>query len=308
MSNRGSTTGLGFRLLLLGLVLALAVVVAIPSTLVHESSASPSASLTPAVSLSGLSVNHFVDGDAAASLLAGSYAHYVRGGDRFDLSLGNPNHSSRPNISLSMIRTWLSILNHHWASGAFATGGGEKIIHTSGYANAAYAARYAPSEIGAISEDWEPYFEPEFTFTFTKVLYWAEKLDSVAHHYHRQAWFFVTGRGLGQYSGSWNYGRLATKLDHVTVQMQANCLGARTSVGMAEGVRKLVDQFRQYHQPLSKLTVVVSIPDEYNAVSPSHAASCIRTALSAGVPGAEAYWSPSKLPSLYAEMLRYLGR
>jgi hypothetical protein len=333
MSNRGSTIRLGLRLLWWGLVLALAVVVSVPSTLVHESSAAPNARLAPdaipvaghaiirfsygdsggssgagssgissgSVSLSGLAMNHFVDGDAGASLLAGGYAHYVRWADRFDLSNGNPDNHYYVNVNLALVNHWLSLVDQRWS-------GGMKILHTSGYRNAAYAAHYASSRIAAISEDWEPNFEPEFTFTFSTVLSWAGKLASVSHTYHRQAWFFVTGRGLDQFSSTWNYGRLAQRLDHVTVQTQANCYHIRTSCDMSCAMQRLVSQFRQYGQPLSKLTVVVSVPPEYNAVSPSAAAGCVRTALAYGIPQAEAYWSPSIAPWNYASMLSGLGR
>jgi hypothetical protein len=258
--------------------------------------------------LSGLVTDHFVDGDAGASLLAGSYAGYVRAQDRYDLSLGNPNNAHHPTLDLNLVRQWLSILNHRWPSGAYGLNAGEKILHTSGYINAAYAARSAPAEIGAISEDWEPGFEPEFSFNFGTVLHWASALYSVAHANHRNAIFFVTGRGLGQYSGSWNYGLLASKLDHVTVQTQANCYGQNSQVNMANAVRMLISQFRQYGQPLNKLTVVVSVPIEYNAVSPYTAAHCVETALSLGVTHAEVYWSPSRIPADYAQYLRNLGR
>jgi hypothetical protein len=291
----------------IALVAAVVVLLALPGASGGAASASAGLVYT-SVPVSQLAMDHFVDGDLGAKYLAGSFAGYVRSQDRFDLSLGNPDDGNTVTLDMSLVYAWLNILNTRFVSGPYATGGGEKIIHTSGWLNSAYAAKHAPAEIGAISEDWEPNFEPEFTFTFSKVLYWAEKLDAVAHAYHRQAYFFVTGRGLGQYSATWNYGLLATKLDHVTVQMQGNCLDQHTQVNMADGVKKLVAQFDQYHQSLSKLTVVVSIPDEYNAVSPSRADSCIQTALSYGIPDAEVYWTPSTLAGLYAELLKGLAR
>ncbi|MGI0066944.1 MAG: hypothetical protein ACREB9_00740 [Thermoplasmata archaeon] len=173
--------------------------------------------------------------------------------------------------------------------------------HTSGLVNVrALLAAPLPANVYGVAYDYEPNFEPEFTFDWPTTLATHKTFAGYCHAAGKNAIGYPTGRAvLGDYG--WNYGTLATVCDELWVQTEGNCFGGSNESAMSA----LESQFRGAGVSLSRLRNNATIGSSADGVTPAAGAACLQQAPT----GAGWYlWPTEGQMAQVAETLQLLGR
>jgi len=222
--------------------------------------------------------------DAMVEEIAGPVARRLRSGDEVDLVIGNRD---RP-LDLATLDRWTSRLSASLPSEVTLLG------HTSGLAKAFRLAREAPPAVRAVVLDYEPEYDPEFTWEFGPTRDHFERFAAGVRTTGRRAIGYPTGRPLREgplQRFGWDYGELASKVDDLYPQTQHWArLGPEAWHAVLERLRS---QLGRPGLGLPGGTVQVTLGDSVNAIAGDAAFERIREAEVGGPHRLFVWWSPS---------------
>jgi hypothetical protein len=226
---------------------------------------------------------------AQVSLIIDQVAPRLRPGDQVALVNGNGGHS----LDEGQLRQWVDQLVPHLPHGVTLC------HHSSGLSNVEMSATATPSMCSSLLYDYEPNFEPEFTWDFASTLECFGKFATICHRANRQAVGYPTGRAIletGLLAYRWDYGQLRTCVDRLIVQTQHWAhLGAGA---WNTALSKLQLQFSARGWSPEQIIPQVSIGGGPNAVVGSMARVVLEDAVRRGVGGVYVWWSPDAISDL----------
>lgn len=258
-----------------------------PGVLSVSGAASSSQLSDGLVALPHLDITFAANSTAEVTSLITTDKPYIEAGDSFDLDSGSP--STMP-LNVTAINYWASLLRATYPDAAI-------YAHTSGLAHYTTLAEEASANISGIYYDYEPRYEPEFTWNFTQTLSEFANVTAIAHAHHLLSIGYPTGRPLAKakfQSYQWDYGTLAGTVDQLVVQTQVYCHD-RTAA-FENAVRILLDQYAIAGVAASP-TVQVTIGNNStltpNQVSPHQAYECAQVLTNHGLHTLYLWWGPS---------------
>jgi hypothetical protein len=185
--------------------------------------------------------------------------------------------------------------------------GVEFAAHTSGLAKVEEIARTASPRFGAILLDWEPNFDPAFSWDFRSALGVMDRFAAICRAYRRRAVAYPTGRPIQEAdlaAYAWDYAEIARHVDEVQPQTQHwASLGA---AAWARALARLREQHARAGWDPGRIAVQVTLGEGGNAIPPDQALARWREALAGGVGRLYLWWGPRFLPYLQ-EFLAALG-
>jgi hypothetical protein len=222
--------------------------------------------------------------DAMIRAVAGLLAPRLRLGDRLDLVVGNRD---RP-VELATLTRWRAMLGATMPEEAIGT------VHTCGERNVALVAHDGPPWVRSVLLDYEPDFDPEFTWELPGTLHHLDRLAGLCRGAGRRAIGYPTGRALLEgplQAYRWDYGELGRHLDGVYVQTQH---WARTGPETwARALGRLREQLGPTLWTTGDVAVQLTLGDGPNAVTVPVAVESYRTAESMGVRQLVLWWAPA---------------
>ncbi|MCI4323797.1 MAG: hypothetical protein L3K03_07265 [Thermoplasmata archaeon] len=233
--------------------------------------------------------------DAMVEAIAGAVRPWVRTGDEVDLVSGNHDNP----LSLANLGRWCERLVPQLPTGTLFA------AHTSGLDNAATLADQAPAAVRSILLDYEPNFDPAFTWEFPPTLAHLDQFSARCRGRGRRAIAYPTGRAIQegplQHFG-WDYAEIAGHVDDVYPQTQHwASLGAAS---WASALSKLRAQHSRRGIDPRSLVVQLTIGDGGNAILADPAVNRFREARDLGIRRLFVWWSPPFLD----ELSRFLTR
>jgi hypothetical protein len=218
--------------------------------------------------------------------LAGPLCPFLRGGDEIDLVSGNHD---RP-LSVPTLSGWFDRLRRSLPPSILYA------AHTSGLENVRQIAAQAPTELRSILLDYEPTWDPQFTWDVAGTL---AHLGQFAQHCRaggRRAVGYPTGRPLLEaalQAYRWDYAEMQGRVDDLYPQTQHWATrGVRSWASALEILRAQ----RRAHQldpagPVAQLT----IGDRDNGLLATTAIERYREAASGGLGRLFLWWAPGML-------------
>src|SRR5580658_1217750 len=122
--------------------------------------------------------------DAMVEGLTGTLRSYIHPGDEVDLVSGNHDRS----LSIATLNAWVDRLARSLPPAI------QFAAHTSGLKNAEEIAQRASPQISSILIDYEPKWDPMFTWDFPATLVYFQRFAQVCRSAHRRAIAYPTGR------------------------------------------------------------------------------------------------------------------
>ncbi|MCI4373373.1 MAG: hypothetical protein L3K02_07015, partial [Thermoplasmata archaeon] len=151
--------------------------------------------------------------EAMVEAIQGPLRGFFRAGDEIDLVSGNHD---RP-LSVPTLNRWTTDLAGTLPAGVrFAA-------HTSGLGNATTIASQGVPRLSSILLDYEPNWDPAFTWDFAPSLAHFDQFASACRAAGRRAVAYPTGRPLREVAlqgYGWDYGELRRHVDEVYPQTQ----------------------------------------------------------------------------------------
>ncbi len=226
---------------------------------------------------------------------------YLEPGDSFDLLVsGNQNPSHAANVV------------NHWASELHSVYPNDSITaHVSGIARYAAIAPLLGPNIMGLLYDYEPGYEPEFTFNFTRTVEHFVDVTTIAHTYGIESVGYPTGQPLHKsflQEYGWNYAILGSVVDRLIIQTQAFCQLSPGDYARALGV--VLDQYAAAGMdllPTFQITIGNSTSDLPHSVNADQAYACAQQQAALGSHSLFIWWDQGALSNLI-EFLVDLGR
>jgi hypothetical protein len=224
-----------------------------------------------------------------ASLLLDRVAARLRAGDVVALVNGN---GGRP-LDQGLLQRWVQDLSPQLPEGVAVS------HHTSGLENVQRSAKGSPLVCSSLLYDYEPAFEPEFSWDFASTLNCFRNFASTCRQAHRQAVGYPTGRAILEtdlLAAQWDYGELRACVDRLIVQTQHWAHLGWTAWDSA--LAKLEAQFLNRGWNAQQLSVQISIGSGPNAVDGSTARAFFEDAGRRALGGVYLWWSPEAITDL----------
>ena len=184
---------------------------------------------------SSLSITFAADSNLEVNFLLTTARFYVESGDSFDLVSGSPENSS---LGVRNIDNEAQELHSAYPQDTV-------YAHTAGIAHYSSMAAGVGSDVSGILYDYEPGFEPEFTYNFTRTVLSFENATVEAHAHGLLSVGYPIGRVLldrAYLQYDWNYATLALAVDRLVVQTQTYCVqGAST---FATAISAALDEYK----------------------------------------------------------------
>jgi hypothetical protein len=218
-------------------------------------------------------------GGSPLSLLQGPLLPYIYSGDSVMLSSGASVNQTPPDDS--QLNHYLSELEPVLPAGVIYE------ARTGGTSNVAALAAGVSHSFTSLVYDYEPGFEPEFTYNFSKTMVAFENFSRIAHDagfgaigypFSAPAWHANAS------SYGWNFGQLDARsgVDSLQVQLQGAAHQGESTWQL--GVQALLAQYADYGLPPSALSVQITIAEgDPNNVSVADAYADYQYATEQGV-------------------------
>jgi len=222
--------------------------------------------------------------DAMVEGVCSQFTRFLRPGDEVDLVSGNHD---RP-LALPDLGRWVSELTEALSEEVALDG------HTSGLANVAQLAAGAPERIRAILLDYEPNWDPEFTWDLGATQTHFERFAEICRAHGRRAIAYPTGRPLLEPSlqvYGWDYAELARHVDDLYPQTQH---WASPGPGRwAAALEKLRGQRSALGRSPRDLTLQLTLGDRLNGITARDAMARVQEAATGGLSRLFLWWAPS---------------
>ncbi len=216
----------------------------------------------------------------------GTLRPFLRRGDEVDLVAGNHD---RP-LSIETLNQWALRLESELPDGVGL------LAHTSSLEKVATIATQGAVSLRSVLLDYEPNWDPEFTWEFGSSLAHFDQFASVCRAHGRRAIAYPTGRPLREgrlQAYGWDYGLLRGHVDEVYPQTQHwATLGTDAWTAVLQRLRS---QWLAHGQDPRSLTVQLTIGDRENGVPASVALERYREASLASEGRLYLWWSPAVL-------------
>jgi hypothetical protein len=226
--------------------------------------------------------------------VGGPLRPFLHAGDEVDLVSGNHD---RP-LSVADLNRWVARLIAALPPGIrFAA-------HSSSLAKVDSIAREADPKLASILLDYEPGWDPAFTWEFVPTLSHFDRFAAICHEHGRRAVAYPTGRPileppLQRYT--WDYGELRGHVDAIYPQTQHWSTVGPT--GWSSALRKLGAQWVAHGRDPRERVVQLTLGDRDNGLRTTDALARYQEARAQGVGGLYLWWAPSLLD----ETLRFLS-
>jgi len=224
--------------------------------------------------------------ESMVQALLGPLRPFVHAGDEVDLVSGNHD---RP-LSVPTLDGWVDQLLRALPEGVRFS------AHTSGLENATSIAAQASPKLETILLDYEPNWDPEFTWDFTATLTHLDRFAQACHSRGRRAVAYPTGRPIKEpalQKYRWDYGEMRGHVDEVYPQTQHwATLDAPTWVAALEVLRS---QRRAHALSPTALVAQLTIGDRENGLRAAPATERFREARSGGLERLFLWWAPTTL-------------
>jgi hypothetical protein len=224
--------------------------------------------------------------DAMVAGLTGPLHRFLRPNDEVDLVVGNRDHP----LSVPTLNRWAE---------AISTGsppGVRLAAHTSSLEKVAEVARSADPAVASILLDYEPQWDPSFTWEFAPTLAHFDQFAAICRNSHRQAIAYPTGRPLLEgplQRYAWDYGEIRRRVDDVYPQTQH--WASLGSDRWRQVIERLRSQWARAGLPENRVTVQVTIGNRENGVGSEVATMRVREAVAMGVGRLYVWWAPDVL-------------
>jgi len=261
----------------------------------------PAPSAPPPAPLPSLDITFAANSTEEVESLLTTVRPYIEPGDSFDLVSGSPENST---LSVPNVNRWAAELRD-------AFPGHPIYAHTAGLTHYAEMAAGVGTNVSGILYDYEPGFEPEFTFNFTATLSNFRNVSEIAQAYGVASVGYPVGRpilepNLAVYG--WNYATLAGTVDALTVQTQTYCkAGAST---YAEALSTVLGQYATEGLPSLpefQITIGNATTTLPNGVTAGPAYDCAAELAPLGLHSLYLWWNEGALPDLLT-FLADIGR
>lgn len=222
---------------------------------------------------------------------------YVLPGDAFDLVSGSPEGVP---LSLTNLNRWAAELRSAYPSNAI-------YAHTAGVANYATVAAGVSSDFAGVLYDYEPGFEPEFTYNFTQTLSDFANVSAIARAHGIESVGYPIGRPiLGNGTGGirWDYAALAGEMDQLVVQSQTYCHAGMSA--FADAVETVQAQYAAEDLPAVpefQVTIGNATTSLPNGVTSSTGIACADALVARGLPSVYVWWDEGGV----AELVQFLA-
>jgi hypothetical protein len=216
--------------------------------------------------------------------LAGPLRPYIAPGDRVDLVSGNDGHP----LSVPTLNRWAETLAPRLPPGA------EFAAHMSGLEKVAEAARTLSPRFSSILLDWEPKFDPTFSWDFRSTLAVFDRFAAICRAAGRRAVAYPTGRPIQEAdlaAYAWDYAEMARHVDEV--QPQTQHWASLGPVAWARALARLRDQHARLGSAPRAIAVQITLGQGGNAIDPSSAVERYREALGGGIGRLYLWWGPA---------------
>ena len=240
------------------------------------------------------------DGQEVQTLLT-NVSPYILPGDSFDVLAGNDG-----NITSSVRNVDRGSSDLH---AAFPDA--KIFVHTSGILSYSELAPHMDANITGMSYDYEPGYEPEFTFNFSKTVDNFANVSRIAHEYGLESVGYPTGIPLlSAYLDTydWDYGKLGRTVDQLFIQTQLFCQLSPTDY--ARVVSVVLDQYAAagvFARPYFQISIGNATTDLPHGVTAPTAYACAQQLESLGVHTLYLWWDEGGLPDLL-QFLSDIGR
>jgi hypothetical protein len=226
---------------------------------------------------------------AQVFLIGDRIASRLRPGDAVALVNGNGGHP----FEAEQLRLWVGQLAPRLPQGVTLA------HHTSGLANVQTSASSSPAECSSLLYDYEPNFEPEFSWDFSSCLTNFRRFADISRGADRIAVGYPTGRAIlenGLQAYQWDYGQLRACVDRLIVQTQH---WAHVSADVwSSALSKLQVQYEARGFSADQLFPQVSIGGGPNSVDEPVARGVLEEAQRRNVAGIYIWWSPEAISGL----------
>jgi hypothetical protein len=216
--------------------------------------------------------------------LLGPLLPFLHAGDEVDLVSGNHN---RP-LSLANLNEWSTRLAHGLPQGVgFAA-------HTSSLENVRAIVDGADSRIRSVLLDYEPNWDPTFTWDFPATLTHFGEFAELCRAGRRRAVAYPTGRPLREgplQVYGWDYGALRSQVDEVYPQTQH--WAAVGPQEWASAISRLRAEWQRAGHDPGHLTVQVTLGDKDNGLPASTAIERFRAAQLPPTGRLYLWWAPN---------------
>lgn len=251
--------------------------------------------------LPSLSITFAANSSAEVETLLTTLRPYVEPGDAFDLVSGSP--ASSP-LNVANLDRWAAELRSAFPGDAV-------YAHTAGVAHFGEVAAGVGPNVSGIYYDYEPGFEPEFTFNFSQTLAHFANVTAIAHTYGVLSIGYPTGRpvldsSLAAYD--WNYATLAGSVDRLVVQTQTYCKeGAPSYAAALEQLLGQYDGAGRTDRPNVQITIGNATTSLPNGVTAAPAYDCAAQLAPLGWHTVYLWWDLGAVGEL-TEFLQDIGR
>ena len=222
----------------------------------------------------------------------------IEPGDSFDLVVGNGSLSQETaNQDAQQLRSEFS--------------GVTVFAHTSGLENYSEVTEGVGTNVSGVLYDYEPGYEPEFTFNFTQTLANLEEATAIAHRQGVASVGYVTGRPILESSlekYGWNYAVMALSVDRLIAQTQTYCAQSRSA--FLNATSKVIGQFQAANMtsvPTFQITIGNATTQLPNGVTAVPAYDCASELVSIGLHTLYIWWDQGGESDLLA-FLQDIGR
>ena len=214
---------------------------------------------------------------------------WMRPGDQIDLVSGN---SAKP-VSVPTLNAWATELAPILGSGV------ELAAHTAGLSNVEAISAGAAPAFRSIRYDYEPNFEPEFTWDFRATLQLMDRFAQSCRRHERRAVAYPTGRPLREaplQQYGWDYGEIGRRVDELDPQTQH---WASLGPGpWSEIIGRLHEQLARAGQSDSRPNLQLTIGQGGNAIDPDSAVQRFHEAERLGIARLFVWWAPEMEPAV----------
>jgi hypothetical protein len=234
--------------------------------------------------------------ESMVSALRGPLRPYVHSGDEVDLVSGNHDQP----LSVPNLNRWATELAAALPEGVrFAA-------HTSNLEKVATIATQSLPSLASILLDYEPNWDPEFTWEFAPTLAHFDRLAAVCRSGGRRAIAYPTGRPLQEgplQRYGWDYGAIRGRVDDVYPQTQH--WATVGPAGWSTVLQRLRSQWVAHGFDPRRLVVQLTVGDRDNGLPGSTVFDRFREAAAQGVGRVYLWWAPAFVADM-AQLLRAL--
>jgi hypothetical protein len=288
------------RLLIIvgAIVVVVLVILLVGVTVDNWGRPAPSALPTP---LPTLAITFDANTSAEVTTLLTTIRPYVLPGDSFDLVSGSPESSP---LSVTNVNHWAAELRETFPSATI-------YAHTAGISNYGTLSAGVRGNVTGVLYDYEPTFEPEFTYNFSSTLSNFQNVSAAARAAGVESVGYPIGRpilGAEVEDYRWNYAVLAGAVDRLVIQTQYYCKVGPTT--FATAVSTVLDQYAAADvspAPTFQVTIGNATTSLPNGVTAAPAYDCAQELTSLGLHTLYVWWDEGAASEL-VQFLQDIGR